>query len=320
MTTINLYIFSAPFRVIKIHFHADSDGIVSAFFVSGELERLKVKHTLHPCLGSALRLKGKNNIALDISNVSGPKNNLAIDHHVSERLALYYANPRRAGFEWPVSFITYSLFGEPEQSWIAAVGVVADWGAEKVPRQFWEVVRTNYPGLVPTTNQKKLTHGRLGEMAEMVDSLVTLERSDGALTALKALRSARTWKGFHAGKGRAKKLKQARARVAKEVDRIFGRELVTKKFMLLRYSSKHRIKSMVAARAKDLYPRKMIVIAQDEGERVRLSFRNGDDLDKLVKRLTKGIGEGGGHPRASGGWIQADKWDLFRERLSKLIE
>ena len=310
--------FSAPSRVIKIHFHADSDGIVSAFFVSGELERLNTKYSLHPSLGSSIKLEGTNNVALDISNVIGTKGNFSIDHHVSERPGFFYANPRNSGFEWPVSFTTYSLFGDEVQSWISAVGVVADWGAEKVPKRFWEVVSKHYPELVPTVNQKKLVHHKLGDMARMIDSAVTIDRSKGALLALDALKHAKTWKGFLAGRGRAKRLKKSQTTVAKEVDRIFGRELVTKKFMLLKYSSKHRIKSMVAGRAKDLYPRKMIIIAQDDGERVRLSFRNGTDLNTLVKKLTRGIGDGGGHPQASGGWINCGDWDTFKNRLFKL--
>lgn len=304
--------------MIKIHFHADSDGIVSAFFVSGELARLNTKYSLHPSLGSSIKLEGTNNVALDISNVTGAKGNFSLDHHVSERPGLFYANPRNSGFDWPVSFTSYSLFGDEANSWIAAVGVVADWGAEKVPRRFWEVVREHYPELVPTVNQKKLTHHRLGDMAGMIDSAVTLDRSKGALHALDALKHAKTWKGFLAGRGRAKQLKKSRTTVAREVDRIFGNELVTKKFMLLKYSSKHRIKSMVAGRAKDIYPKKMIVIAQDDGERVRLSFRNGSDLNTLVKKLTRGIGDGGGHPQASGGWVNGDDWDIFKKRLLRL--
>jgi hypothetical protein len=304
--------------VIKLHFHADCDGIVSAFFVSKELDRLHVPYSLHPSLGSYADFRGRNNIALDLSNVKGGKWNLSIDHHVSDRAPLFYANPRNAGFEWPVSFITYALFGDAAESWVAAIGVLGDWCSDKVPARFWDVVRSHHPELVPEVDNKTLIRDKLGDMVLMLESVISLERSGGALYALEALKSAKSWKHLLEGKGKAGKLKKAKAEVLGEVGRIFGSEIVTPAYMLLRFSSPHRIKSLVAGRAKDEYPDRMVVIAQDEGNKVRLSFRNADGLDKLVKELTEGIGEGGGHPRASGGWVQSDKWDVFEKRLKRL--
>ena len=93
--------------MIKLHFHADCEGIVSAYFFSGELERLGLEHKLYPSLGSSVSFHGKGNVSLDIS---GPETdsrwNLSLDHHVAERPPLLYGNPRNAGFEWPVSFLT----------------------------------------------------------------------------------------------------------------------------------------------------------------------------------------------------------------------
>jgi len=303
--------------VIKLHFHADCDGVVSAFFVSKELDRF-CRYSLHPSLGATVELRGEA-IALDISKVDARgKWNLVIDHHVSRRPGCFYSNPRSAGFEWPVSFLSYLLFGARKESWIAAIGVVGDWCADRVPAGFWDVVKEEYPELVPEVDNRVLTHHKIGEMILMLESVISVERSKGALYALEALKSARGWRQFYEGKGKARKLKKTKAVVLGELDRVFGNEQVTPGYALLRFSSPYRIKSLVAGRAKDEYPDRMVVVAQDEEDKVRLSFRNADALDRLVPELTKGIGEGGGHPRASGGWVWKDKWDVFEARLKKL--
>ena len=307
--------------MIKLHFHADCDGIVSAFFVSGELDRLEIPYSLYPSLGSTVELSGKGNISLDISNTIpvNPKSkwNLSIDHHISDRSPILYSNPRNSGFEWPVCFTTYALFGDTSESWKAAIAVVADWCAEKVPPSFWDTVKSRWPDLVPEVNQKTLVEHQLGEMAIMIDSTVSLDRAKGAIYALSALKAAKSPKEFLEGKGKAGKMKKIKDQMLKEVDFVLGNERVSDKFILLRFESPHRLKSLVAAKSKDRHPNKMIVIAQDEKDKVRLSFRNGDNLDKLIKELTKGIGDGGGHPKASGGWIAINKWDEFNERLEK---
>lgn len=305
--------------MLKLHFHADCDGIVSGFFFSKELERLHVPYSLHPSLGSYVEFKGKNNVSLDLSQIKTEnKWNFAIDHHVSERPGAFYANPRNSGFTWPVSFLCYTLFGDRADSWVAAIGVLGDWSSDLVPPQFWEIVREQYPSLVPKVDNKVLIKDKLGEMVLMVESIVSVERSKGVTKAFEALKSAKSWKEFAAGKGKAAPLKTAKKTVFEELDKIFGNEIVTPNYMLLRFSSDHRIKSLVAGRAKDEYPNKMIVIAQDEGNKVRLGFRNGTNLDVLAKKLTKDIGDGGGHPVASGGWIRRDKWDVFERRLKSL--
>lgn len=304
--------------MLKLHFHADCDGIVSAFFFSRELDRLHVPYSLHPSLGSYADLRGKGNVSLDLSQIKAEnKWNLAVDHHVSVRPGTFYSNPRNSGFTWPVSFVSYALFGDREESWVAAIGILGDWSVDLVPPRFWEVVHAQHPGLVSKVDNKALIHGKLGDMVLMVESMVSKERSKGVLKALEALKSAKNWKAFAAGKGKAKELEKARSEMLKEIDRIFGKEIVTPNYMLLRFTSKHRIKSLVAGRAKDEHPKKMVVIAQDEGDKIRLGFRNGTNLDVLAKKLTEGIGDGGGHPAASGGWIRRDKWELFEQRLKR---
>ncbi|MBR9679741.1 MAG: DHH family phosphoesterase [Candidatus Altiarchaeota archaeon] len=301
---------------MKIQFHADSDGITSAFFLSKELNRLKLRHSLRPSLGAYVDIDDEDNIILDISQVTSKhKRNLVIDHHVAERANCLYANPRLAGFEWPVSFTSYALFGNKLDAWVSAVGVVGDWGAEKVPKQFWSLVKSQWPELVDKVNQKKMVQGPFGEMSWMIDSSISFDRQKGALYALEALKTSAGPAEFLDGKGKASKLKKNREKIDKEIDYVFGNELVTDKFILLRYGSKHRIKSLVAARAKDLYPNKLIIIAQDDAKTVRISLRGGKGLNTLITRLTDEIGAGGGHPEASGGWVEKKSWSVFEKRL-----
>ena len=302
--------------MLHIHFHADCDGVVSAYFFVKELERLSIPYRLHPSLGASVKFTRGLNIGLDISDVKAEKKeNLVIDHHITSRFNLFHVNPRFSGFEWPVSFLSYVLFGNESESWIAAVGVVADWCAEKVPKGFWEIVRSRYPSLVNSLKQEKLVKGPLGRMAFMIDSSIAVDRQDGAIYALEALRSAESPMEFLEGRGKAKRLKKLAEKIETEVEQVFGNELVTEKFVLLKFSSKYRIKSLVAARAREKYRKKLVVIAQEEGDKIRLSFRGGEGLDRLVKELTRGIGSGGGHEKASGGWVYREKWNEFRRRL-----
>ena len=301
---------------MEIHFHADSDGVVSAYFLTRELERLGVSYKLCPSLGPSVEIEGKLNVALDLSQVKfKEKENLVIDHHITKKFEVFHINPRFSGFEWPVSFITYALFGDIREIWIAAIGIVGDWAAEKVPSKFWENMEALYPFLVNSRKQEELVKGPLGEMAFMIDSVIAVDRQDGAIYALKALKYAKDPKSFLSGEGRAKRLKKMAKKIKEEVETVFGNETVTENFVLLKFSSKYRIKSLVAARAKEKYPGKLIVVAQEEKDKIRLSFRGGKELDKLVKELTCGIGDGGGHEKASGGWIYKEKWREFKRRL-----
>ena len=155
--------------MIKLHFHADSDGVVSAYFVTKELDRLNVKYSLHPSLGAYVELVGKENISLDISTIkSNNIFNFSLDHHTSKRANNFYANPRNSGFEWPVCFFTYALFGDKRDAWVAATGITADWCAEKTPKDFWDILKSQSPELVPKVNQKVLIEDKLGEMALMI--------------------------------------------------------------------------------------------------------------------------------------------------------
>ncbi len=307
--------------MIKLHFHADSDGVVSAFFVSKELDRLNLEYSLHPSLGAYVEFTGKNNISLDISNVkSSEKINLVIDHHISDKLNLFYSNPRQSGFEWPVSFTTYALFGEKKLAWVSAIGVVADWCVDRVPKQFWEIVKDEVPELIPKVDQIYLANHLLGEMALMIDCAISKYRAKGALLALEVLKSSKTYKEILNGKGKAAQLKKIKKEILNEVESIFGNEIITDKLILLKFKSNHKIKSLVAAWAKSKYPDRMIIIAQEERDTVRLSFRHGDDLNNLIKELTKGIGDGGGHPQASGGFVKKKYWETFTERLFNKIK
>ena len=304
--------------MIKLHFHADSDGVVSAFFVSKELDRLSIKYSLHPSLGAYVEMQGKHNVSLDISTIkSASIFNFSIDHHVADKAQHFYVNPRKSGFGWPVCFLTYAMFGDKTESWIAAVGIVADWCSERVPSDFWEIVKSQHPELVPEVNQQTLVDDKLGDMALMIDCTIAKHRSKGAKMALKALKDAKSYKTFFNGKGSAKELKENKAEILEEVNGMFGCEDVHKEFVLIEFDSPYRIKSLVAAMAKKRHPNKLLVIVQKDRDKMRLSFRQGDDLDKLVKTLTKDIGDGGGHPKASGGFVETKHYEKFKTRLNE---
>jgi len=306
----------------KLHFHADCDGITSAYFVSRELDRLNFQYDLYPSLGASVELKGDGNICLDISDVKtqSPKN-FSLDHHMTDIYPLIHANFRRVGFEWPVSFDSYLLFGSPETSWIAAVGVAADWCADKVPPRFWDTVREQWPQLeIPNRiEQLPLIRGPIGRMANMIDASVAVNKQSGAVYALRALRESETPDDFLRGKGKAEKLVALREKILKEVRQVLEKEEVHSRYVLIRFNSPYNIKSLVAGHSKERHPGKIIVIAQNERDKVRISLRGGDHLNTLIQELTEGIGDGGGHPQASGGWIHHWHWDKFKARLEERI-
>jgi|GEM_PF-5237656 len=304
----------------KLHFHADCDGITSAYFVSRELDRLNLSYDLYPSLGATVELKGTHNISLDISEVAtNSPFNLSLDHHATPVFPLFHANPRRVGFEWPVCFSSYLLFGTPDKAWVAAIGVMADWCVEKVPHSFWSYVMDTWPDIVPAIDQQELINSPLHQMALMVDAAVSVNKQRGAIYALQALKETESPQAFLKGEGKAGKLMDFRERVKTEVEKIFGDEIVNEHYILLRFHSQFNVKSLVAGMAKDRYPNKLIVIAQNERDKVRFSLRGATGLDRLAKELTEGIGGGGGHPEASGGWVHHWKWDEFQKRLNQLV-
>ncbi|MBR9681643.1 MAG: hypothetical protein GOV00_02460 [Candidatus Altiarchaeota archaeon] len=306
----------------KLHFHADCDGITSAYFVSRELDRLNFQYALYPSLGASVELKGSNNICLDISDVKTQSPlNFSLDHHITEKYPLFHANFRQVGFEWPVSFDSYLLFGDLSLAWVAAIGIAADWCAQKVPVKFWDTVREQWPQLkIPKKiEQLPLIKGPIGRMANMIDASVAVNKQSGAIYALRALQESETPDDFLEGKGKAEKLVTLREKILKEVATILDKEEVFDECVFLRFNSPYNIKSLVAGHAKERNPGKVIIIAQNERDKIRVSFRGGDHLDVLVKELTEGIGGGGGHPQASGGWIHHWHWEKFRDRLNKKL-
>jgi len=115
--------------------------------------------------------------------------------------------------------------------------------------------------------------------------------------------------------------------IREEVERVvesFEREKEwhpQKNLAILDIKSKFSVTSIVSTILAEKHPDLTIIVRRRVEEGSKLSFRNQSgnvNLNDLVKRACKGIGQGGGHEKAAGAFVS--DWETFRKRFLKLLK
>ena len=169
-----------------------------------------------------------------------------------------------------------------------------------------------------------ITFDELKEAAEMVSAAITLKGKKGAELAVETLIESRNFRKFY----KSKRFRGFKRVVDEEIERLIhefehsaefdkGRKLINFE-LKTRLSLASPISTIIAER----HPDHVVVIRKLTQDRKgwKLSLRNqsgGVDVGALAKKAARGIGRGGGHPKAAGGYIT--DWEKFEKRMKKML-
>lgn len=241
---------------------------------------------------------------------------LIIDHHIVEKDLnsgrILHINPKlKKDVYLPAAFLVYRILeqlGEDveELDWVAALGVVGDYGFE------------DCGDFLDAIGIKNLDKG-----TELVSAAITLKGLKGADIVLKLLLASDSYREFLQAKtlGLWKKYVD---REFRDVISDFKKEREEHKDAnLVIYIIKSRLNfvSVVATHFSEKLPDKVILIGKKGRYGWKLSVRNQSgevNVGDLAKKCAKGIGSGGGHKKAAGGIVK--DWEKFKRRLLAELE
>jgi single-stranded DNA-specific DHH superfamily exonuclease len=226
---------------------------------------------------------------------------MIVDHHkVVEDLnniGFLFINPRLEDPNTYVSttHISFDICKEAELKgleWVARVGMVGDYEVEgtKTEREATDIIAA-------------VSILRRNDLEKLVEFLSKTKRIEDFVYNTK--------------------YQKMRIKLNKEVEKqikAFEREDFGD-IAFFQLKSKYGITSIVATNLFDKYPYKTIVVYTKRGNFYKFSARSKKiDLAECFRRITQGIGKGGGHPVAAGGMIQAKYLKEFKKRFIETCE
>lgn len=319
--------------ILLIH-HRDMDGIISAVLFQRYLQESFVTPTKVVSWANEEAERELNNIRkfdktivldIDISYLWRELNRfdkeiLLVDHHSPVKdmnnEKIVYMNPRLDDEKLyqPTSYLVWKIFGDGELKWMALVGTVADAGFQNCRDLYGEVKIKSQDQIWKTEYAKvgfrinaaltEIGFDKVREILMKANSIEEIEKNDEINNCWKKYQEeySEVKKMFWKNMEEHKKIKLMISKVGK-VERPLTSSLATE------LSFKHK--------------KNIIVILRDQGDKYAVNSRyqlNDIHLGKLLRKISHGIGGGGGHARAAGATIEKKSIDLFINRLIKELE
>ncbi|MFQ6055700.1 MAG: DHH family phosphoesterase [Methanosarcinales archaeon] len=325
-------------RLLVIH-HKDVDGLVSTTI----LLRLFKKISLNV---SKIIASSNEEIEEDIKKIkdfdktiildidicylkkqltSLKKDILLIDHHPprsdlnSKRIV--YINPRLEfpKVYQPASYVIYRFLSRivdlEDIEWLAALGTIGDFGfedCEDIVKKWIDVKKEDIK------DKEELPKTTFWKNIKMLNAAITELGYNNTLYILKTVNSLgeliKNRKIENAYKGFNKKLEQIEQEFWENVRTIKEVNLVISEI-----ESKHRaLSSFFSTEFAAKYPDKIIILMRRKIGKYAINARyqgKGIHLGKIMRKCTKGLNGGGGHPHAAGATISAKNKNIFEERL-----
>lgn len=247
---------------------------------------------------------------------------MIIDHHIYEKNLnskdILHINPRfkEKGAYIPTAYMIYKIledsgFDVKEHCWIAAMGVIGDYGFQDC-KDFLDMCRKEYPYLL----REHPLESKLGKGADLITYAVIMKGLRGAGESLKILMDSMDYGEF----ANNEKLQRWGEEMEREFEFIIKdaerEECPDKDIIIFKIKSRFNISSAVATHFGEKYPGKIVVVRKDKNGGVKLCFRNQNgrvNLGDVVKKCTSGIGSGGGHEKAAGAFVT--DWEKFKKRF-----
>jgi single-stranded DNA-specific DHH superfamily exonuclease len=321
---------------VIIIFHSDADGICSAAMIKKILpcEPLLINQPMpvEPNIITKIQTTVPDEIIfLDLAvaqqqNILKKIGNLCkiliIDHHISKDVSnklITHINPRfdKHDIYQSTSYITYKICSKikdiSEMLWIAGVGIVGDYNI----RFSTDVVAD----IEKYYNIHHIQESFIKNVADMIEA----SRATKVLSPEEIVNifcKYPTYEEFKKTEAYNKLLKSYQL-IQNEMDAILI-DKVEKNGNIIFYNlrSKYNIRSPVATRLGEIYPKKLIVVYQFVGNKVKISMRaqNFFDVNDILKKATSSFNvSSGGHKEAGGVILRKEKWEEFKENLIKLV-
>ena len=303
---------------VKIVTHRDVDGVCALAILLKFLEKREIKeeHKFVEVYIDNLSKKeqmifldlGLDNIARFISSKT-----LVIDHHpYSNKINnIAFYNPRETDKNayLPASYLVYEVVSEIENienlKWIAAVGVVGDRGDlnSEICRDFIKEFRKEDLELA----------------SRYIFSAELLDRDEGLERVLQILKNSKNLDEFLG----SSYLKECYKKIQNEVASLKKKIEKENNIIFVEIYTKLNLKSIVASQFLEKYENSVVVVYCLRGDYYYISARTNTDIDlgKVFKNVAETLGcPGGGHEKAAGARVNANKIEIFKEELISAIK
>ncbi len=264
---------------------------------------------------------------IDLQNMLKNTKFCIIDHHKITRdmnkHGFIHINPR---FEKEDSYVPASLmvfdvlkgleFENEKDRWIAAIGTISDFGHKTNPG-FIEKCKESYPQLMKGEDIFKT---RLGDASKTVYSAIISSGMDGLKHVLSVFKKSRKFEDFEKDNRLNEWRKQIDVEIASVLEDFEKKKEIDGKIVFYQVKSNYGITSIISNYITERHSNYVIVIAKNDEEGWKLSIRSPKlkvNLSEIIPRCVEGIGRGGGHEKAAGGFVT--DIEKFRKRLSNEI-
>lgn len=258
---------------------------------------------------------------------------LIIDHHPiindmnSERTVHFNPKFKKDVYQ-SASYLVYKIcshfpeFNHKKNLWIAMVGAIGDYDLSS-SKDIVREAKKIYPEVIEKVDDKSVRESLFGKIAEMITAAKAVGVPPEEVE--KILEDAKSYKEVLTNQ----KLVDTYRKIQEEIERIIidakAKFDMNKKIFFYEIKSKYSIRSVVATCLAEMWPDKIIIIYQKVRNKVRVAGRNQGGQFNMGKLLNLALSPGmkasfGGHPAASGGIIDENDWNEFKERLERLVE
>lgn len=255
---------------------------------------------------------------------------LWLDHHEVQKPQgdhVFYYNPRRKddADNRSTTYWAWKALGRPQDLWIAAVGNISDWQVTDVAEAFCK----QYPELLPPVKaapEALFGDHEFGRLTRIIQFNLKGDSSD-VRTAIKILsRIESPQELLDHTSPRAKLLYKRYQTVEKQYQKMLSEARKSAGESKLLYHLYQKLETSLLSEVSNQlvfeYPQKIIFVAREHNNEVKLSIRSATvPVVEAVKKAMEGVrGNAGGHTHACGGNIKADDFPRFFETFKKELQ
>lgn len=297
-----------------IFHHDDADGCCSAALIIAFIKKMGIKYEVYcgdidkSSFEKFATIGGKNYIFLDLSVDNYPEwiepfrntNCLIIDHHpvindLNER-GFIYVNPRLDDPDIYISCSEVCLkickeLGMKGLEWLSRIGAAGDRSIEG-------------------NEEEKAA-------AAIVSSIKAIEGREALSKLAKFLASSKKIEDLIENP----EYIELKNRIEKEIQNQIEKFEIEgiRDINVFEIKANYSIMALVANRIFDLYPDKTVILYRKGEGKIKFTARSPNfDMGKILREAAKGLGTGGGHPRAAGAKIRERDLDKFLKRIRDL--
>ncbi|MFC1690801.1 DHHA1 domain-containing protein [Nanoarchaeota archaeon] len=251
-----------------------------------------------------------------------------IDHHGPyEREHVKYFNPRVDNPEESpcVTSICYEVVDEPEDLWLAAIGIVADWQFMPILDDFSK----KYSDLLPAEIKKPedaLFASKLGKFVKIFSFILKGKLSEVYKCVKILTRIKDPYEILEKKTAQGKYIYDKYQEVNSVYDELLNEAKAQKpKDNVLKYIYDESNSSFTKELSNELlylHPDNVILVARDKSGEIKMSLRSSKhNLKPALQKALVGVeGYGGGHEHASGACVKKEDFEVFLEQLKEALK